>query len=423
MVSKFRPLPALLKLNTRRVSSKEVFEKESKYAAHNYKPLPVALCKGKGIYVWDVEGKKYMDFLSGCSANNYGHCHPKIVSTIQRQVGILHHTSRAFYNDVLGEYCEKITKLFGYDKVLPMNTGVEANDTACKLARKWGYTKKRIPVNQAKIIFCKENFFGRSLAAISASTDPLSFEGFGPYMPGFHFVPYNDLPELEKAFKDPTVCAFMMEPIQGDAGVIVPQDGYLQGVRKLCDKYNVLWIADEIQTGLGRTGKRVAVDYEEVKPDILVLGKALGGGVYPVSACLANDDVMLVIEPDTHGSTFGGNPLGSKVAITSLQVLEEERLAYNATIMGAMFREALRNSCDQKILHVVRGKGLLNATVINKNYGNAWDACLKLKANGVIAKQTREQTIRFSPPLVITKIQMSEAIDIICKTINGLRRQ
>ncbi|XP_017780521.1 PREDICTED: ornithine aminotransferase, mitochondrial-like [Nicrophorus vespilloides] len=424
MLSKFRGLARLeAQVTARRsVSSQEVFDKESKYAAHNYHPLPVALCKGEGVHVWDVEGKKYMDFLSGYSANNFGHCHPKIVSTIQKQAGILHHTSRAFYSDVLGEYSEKITKMFGYDKVLPMNTGVEADDTACKLARKWGYQKKKIPKNQAKTIFCSENFWGRSLAAISASTDPLSFEGYGPFMPGFSCVPYNDLTALEKALQDPTVCAFMVEPIQGEAGIIVPHEGYLKGVRALCDKYNVLWIADEIQTGLGRTGKRIAVDHENVKPDILVLGKALGGGVYPVSACLANDDVMLVMEPGTHGSTFGGNPLGSKVAISALEVLEEEKLAENATKMGEIFRSGVQGAADKRVVIDVRGRGLMNATVINRNYADAWDVCLKLKENGVIAKHTHEDIIRFAPPLTINETQMNQAVDIITKTINSFSK-
>lgn len=404
------------------VSSKDVMDKEHKYVAHNYHPLPVALCKGEGIYTWDVEGKKYMDFLSGYSANNFGHCHKKIVSALCQQSGILHHTSRAFFSDVLGEYAEKITKTFGYDKVLPMNTGVEADDTACKLARKWGYMKKKIAKNEAKIIFCSENFWGRSLAAISASTDPLSFEGYGPFMPGFSCVPYNDLKALDKAFKDQDVCAFMVEPIQGEAGIVIPHEGYLKGVRELCDKHNVLWIADEVQTGFGRTGKRLAVDHENVKPDILVLGKALGGGVYPVSACLANDEVMLVMEPGTHGSTFGGNPLGSKVALAALEVLEEEKLSENSHQMGILFREGLKDIINDKVAIEIRGRGLLNAVVINRNYADAWDVCLKLKENGLIAKHTHEDIIRFAPPLVINEKQMVEAVDIIRKTINSFAK-
>ncbi|XP_018578388.1 ornithine aminotransferase, mitochondrial [Anoplophora glabripennis] len=405
---------------TRLISTQKVIERESKYAAHNYHPLPVALCKGEGAFVWDVEGKRYFDYLSGYSANNFGHCHPKIVEALQKQSAVLHHTSRAFYSDVFGEYAEIITKLFGYDKLLPMNTGVEADDTSCKLARKWGYRKKNIPKNQAKIIFASENFWGRSLAAISASTDPLSFEDYGPFMPGFSCIPYNDLTALEKALQDPLVCAYMVEPIQGEAGIRVPSEGYLKGIRQLCDKYNVLWIADEIQTGLGRTGKRLAVDYEGVKPDILVLGKALGGGVYPVSACLANDDIMLVIEPGTHGSTFGGNPLGSKVAIAALEVLEEENVAENAYKLGEIFRVELRKKLNKQIVIEVRGRGLLNAIVINRNFADAWDVCLRLKAKGLIAKHTHEDIIRFAPPLIITEDQLRESVDIIVRTINSI---
>ncbi|XP_056643953.1 ornithine aminotransferase, mitochondrial [Diorhabda sublineata] len=411
-----------MKLSKRAISSKEVIQKEEKYAAHNYHPLPVALSKGQGVFVWDVEGKRYFDYLSGYSANNFGHCHPKIVKALQDQSAILHHTSRAFFSDQLGEYAEVVTKLFGYDKVLPMNTGVEADDTSCKLARKWGYRKKNIPKDQAKIIFAEENFWGRSLAAVSASTDPTSYEGYGPFMPGFKIIPYDDLHALEEVLKDPNVCAYMVEPIQGEAGIRVPSPGYLKGVRELCTKYNVLWIADEIQTGLGRTGKRLAVDYEGVKPDILVLGKALGGGVYPVSACLADDDVMLVIEPGTHGSTFGGNPLGSRVGIASLGVLEEENIAENAFKMGEIFRKELQSKLNKDIVSEVRGKGLLNAVVINKNVADAWDVCLKMKENGLIAKHTHEDIIRFAPPLIINKDQLEESMNIIINTINGLQK-
>lgn len=411
-----------LKLSKRTVSTKQVIEREEKYAAHNYHPLPVALSRGQGVFVWDVEGKRYFDYLSGYSANNFGHCHPRIVKSLQNQSTVLHHTSRAFFSDVLGEFAEVVTKLFGYDKILPMNTGVEADDTACKIARKWGYRKKNIPKDQAKIIFAEENFWGRSLAAVSASTDPTSFEDYGPFMPGFHIIPYDDLRALEEQFKDPNVCAYMVEPIQGEAGIRVPSPGYLKGVRELCTKYNVLFIADEIQTGLGRTGKRLAVDYENVKPDILVLGKALGGGVYPVSAALANDDVMLVIEPGTHGSTFGGNPLGSKVAIEALNVLEEENIAENAFKMGEIFREELQKKLNKDIVSDVRGKGLLNAIVINRNIVDAWDVCLKMKENGLLAKHTHEDIIRFAPPLVINKTQLEESIDIIVKTVNSLSK-
>ncbi|XP_072386885.1 ornithine aminotransferase, mitochondrial [Diabrotica undecimpunctata] len=411
-----------INLSKKAFSTETVIHKEEKYAAHNYHPLPVALAKGQGVFVWDVEGKRYFDYLSGYSANNFGHCHPKIVKALQDQSAVLHHTSRAFFSDQLGEYAEVVTKLFGYDKVLPMNTGVEADDTACKLARKWGYKKKGIPKDQAKIIFAEDNFWGRSLAAVSASTDPTSYEGYGPFMPGFKIIPYDDLKALEEQLKDPNVCAYMVEPIQGEAGIRVPSPGYLKGVRDLCTKYNVLWIADEIQTGLGRTGKRLAVDYENVKPDILVLGKALGGGVYPVSACLANDDVMLVIEPGTHGSTFGGNPLGSRVAIVSLGVLEDEKIAENAFNMGEIFRQQLQSKLNKDIATEVRGKGLLNAVVINRGVADAWDVCLKMKQNGVIAKHTHEDIIRFAPPLVINKEQLEESINIIVNTINGLQK-
>ncbi|GJQ86228.1 Oat [Trypoxylus dichotomus] len=399
------------------LSTKQAMEREYNYTAHNYKPLPVVLCKGQGIYVWDIEGKKYMDFLSGYSANNFGHCHPKIIETLQKQVTTLHHVSRAFYSDILGEYAEKVTKLFDYDKIVPMNTGVEADDTACKLSRKWGYRRKKIPKNQAKIVFCSENFWGRSLAAVSASTDPDAFEDYGPFMPGFTCIHYNDLIALEKALQDPNVCAFMVEPIQGEAGVVVPDAGYLKGVRSLCTKYNVLWIADEVQTGMGRTGKRLAVDHEDVKPDILVLGKALGGGVYPVSVCLANDNIMTVLEPGTHGSTFGGNPLGSKVAITALQVMEEEKLAENSEKMGQIFRDELKTLKDDRVVTDVRGKGLLNAITINRGVAEGWDVCLKLKENGLLAKPTHRDIIRFSPPLIITEEQIKQSIDIIKRSI------
>lgn len=424
MFSKYRSAIQITKQaqkeSVRLISSKEVIKREEAYAAHNYHPLPAALCKGRGVHVWDVEGKQYFDFLSGYSANNFGHCHPKIVDALATQSKILHHTSRAFFNDVLGEYAEKVTKLFGYDKVLPMNTGVEADDTACKLARKWGYRKKGIPNNQAKLIFCSDNFWGRSLAAVSASTDPSSFEGYGPFMPGFSCVPFNDLKALETALSDPLVCGFMVEPIQGEAGIKVPDPGYLKGVRELCTKYNVLWIADEIQTGLGRAGKRICVDYENVLPDILVLGKALGGGVYPVSAALANDPVMLVIEPGTHGSTFGGNPLGSRVAIAALDVLENEKIAENSYKMGELFRKELESRINKKIVTLIRGKGLMNAIIINSNYVDAWDVCMKLKDNGLLAKQTHDDIIRFAPPLVITEQELNQSLDVIITTINSI---
>lgn len=348
------------------LTSQAVFERESKYGAHNYHPLPVALSKAKGVYVYDVEGKEYIDFLSAYSAVNQGHCHPKIVDALCQQAQVLALTSRAFYSDVLGEYEEYVTKLFGYDKVLPMNTGVEGGETACKLARRWGYEVKKIPQNQAKIIFAEGNFWGRTLSAVSASSDPTCYEKFGPFMPGFELVPYNNLIALEEKLRDSNVCAFMVEPIQGEAGVVVPDDGYLQEVRRLCTKYNCLFIADEVQTGLSRTGRLLACDYENVRPDILVLGKALSGGMYPVSAVLANDSVMLTIRPGEHGSTYGGNPLGSKVAIAALQVLLDEKLAENADRLGLILREEL-NKLPKDVVTCVRGKGLLNAIVIDKS--------------------------------------------------------
>ncbi|XP_017072270.1 ornithine aminotransferase, mitochondrial [Drosophila eugracilis] len=395
--------------------SEAVFARENKYGAHNYHPLPVALSKGEGVFVWDVEGKRYFDYLSAYSAVNQGHCHPKIVKALTEQASKLALTSRAFYSDVLGEYEEYVTKLFGFDKVLPMNTGVEGGETACKLARKWGYLEKKIPTNQAKIIFARNNFWGRTLSAVSASNDPSSYEGFGPFMPGFELIEYDNLTALEESLKDPNVCAFMVEPIQGEAGVVVPSDGYLKKVRELCTKYNVLWIADEVQTGLARTGKLLAVNYEQVQPDILILGKALSGGLYPVSAVLCNDQVMLCIKPGEHGSTYGGNPLGCRVAMAALEVLQEEKLAENAFKMGELLRGEL-SKLPRDVVSVVRGKGLLNAIVINQKY-DAWQVCLKLKENGLLAKPTHGDIIRFAPPLVINETQMRESIDIIKKTI------
>ncbi|KAH8258673.1 hypothetical protein KR038_003676 [Drosophila bunnanda] len=395
--------------------SEAVFARENKYGAHNYHPLPVALTKGEGVFVWDVEGKRYFDYLSAYSAVNQGHCHPKIVKALTEQASKLALTSRAFYSDVLGEYEEYVTKLFGFDKVLPMNTGVEGGETACKLARKWGYLQKGIPKNQAKIIFARNNFWGRTLSAVSASNDPSSYEGFGPFMPGFELIDYDNVTALEGALKDPNVCAFMVEPIQGEAGVVVPSDGYLKKVRELCSKHNVLWIADEVQTGLARTGKMLAVNYEQVQPDVLILGKALSGGMYPVSAVLCNDQVMLCIKPGEHGSTYGGNPLGCRVAMAALEVLQKENLSENAFKMGALLRKEL-SELPKDVVSVVRGKGLLNAIVINQKY-DAWQVCLKLKENGLLAKPTHGDIIRFAPPLVITESQMRESIDIIKKTI------
>ena len=388
-------------------------ELEEKYGAHNYHPLPVVLKKGKGVYLWDVEGQKYYDFLSAYSAVNQGHCHPKIIEALKEQAELLTLTSRAFYNNILGEYEQYITQLFGYDKVLPMNTGVEGGETAVKLARRWGYDKKGIPTNQAKIIFAEGNFWGRTLGAISSSTDPSSTNGFGPFMPGYVLVPYNNLAVLEAALQDETVAAFMVEPIQGEAGVVVPHDGYLKGAAELCKKYNVLFIADEIQTGLARTGKMLACDYEAVKPDILILGKALSGGVMPVSAVLANDDIMLNIKPGEHGSTYGGNPLACKVAMASLKVLVEEELAENAFELGNILRSELSN-INNSFITEVRGKGLLNAIVIDaENEDTAWNLCLKFKENGLLAKPTHGNKIRFAPPLVINELQLEECIDII----------
>lgn len=403
------------KVVPKELTSQAVFDREYKYGAHNYHPLPVALCRGKGVYVWDIEGKQYFDFLSAYSAVNQGHCHPKIINALKEQVEILTLTSRAFYSDMLGEYEEYVTKFFGYDKVLPMNTGVEGGETACKLARKWGYKVKNIPRNRAKIIFAEGNFWGRTLSACSSSSDPTCFEGFGPFMPGFSLIPYNDLNALEEELKDPNVAAFMVEPIQGEAGVNVPDDGYLKGIRQLCTKYNVLWIADEVQTGLSRTGEMLCCDHENVKPDILILGKALSGGTYPVSAVLANDDVMLCIGPGEHGSTYGGNPLACKVAMVSLQILVDEQLSENADRLGKMLRKEL-SELPKEVVPIVRGKGLLNAIVISKEW-DAWDICLKLRDNGLLAKPTHGDIIRFAPPLVINDKQLKECIDIIKHTI------
>ena len=398
-------------------SPEEYIALEDKYGAHNYHPLPVVLAKGEGVFVWDVEGKKYYDFLSSYSAVNQGHCHPKIVAALKLQADTLTLTSRAFHNNVLGQYEEFVTKLFGYDKVLPMNTGVEGGETANKLARKWGYMKKGIEKNKARIIFAKGNFWGRTLAAISSSDDPSSYEGFGPFMPGYDLIPYNDLDALEKELKDFNVCAFMVEPIQGEAGVVVPDEGYLAGVRKLCNKYNVLFIADEVQTGIARTGKMLACDYEDARPDLLILGKAISGGVFPVSAVLADDEIMLCIQPGEHGSTFGGNPLACKVAQAALEVVIDENLAENAYRLGKIFRRELR-AFDNDMITLVRGRGLLNAIVIKPKDGKeAWDVCLKLRDNGLLAKPTHGDIIRFAPPLVITEGQLMDCIAIIKKTI------
>ena len=396
-------------------------DKESKFGAHNYHPLPVVLRKGEGVFVWDVNDKKYYDFLSAYSAVNQGHCHPKIIKALNDQANTLTLTSRAFHNNILGSYEQYITNLFGYDKVLPMNTGVEGGETANKLARKWGYLKKGIEEDKARIIFANGNFWGRTLAAISSSDDPSSYKGFGPYMPGYSLIPYNNLDALENELKDKNVAAFMVEPIQGEAGVVVPDDGYLAGVRKLCTKYNVLYIADEVQTGIARTGKMLASDYEDARPDILILGKALSGGVLPISAVLADDDIMLCIKPGEHGSTFGGNPLACKVAQSALEVVIEEDLAKNAAELGEVFRSELsKRLSDNKLVKLIRGKGLLNAIVINdtEDSSTAWDICLALRDNGLLAKPTHGNIIRFAPPLVISKNQLLLCVDIIVNTIN-----
>ena len=395
---------------------------ENEYGAHNYHPLPVVLDKGEGVYVWDPEGNRYYDFLSSYSAVNQGHCHPRIISSLIEQSKRLTLTSRAFFNSSLGPYEKFICDLFGYEKVLPMNTGVEGGETANKLARKWGYLKKGIPENKARIIFAKGNFWGRTLAAISSSDDPVSYKGFGPYMPGYDLIPYNDLDALENELKDKNVAAFMVEPIQGEAGVVVPDDGYLSGVRELCNKYNVLFIADEVQTGIARTGKMLATDYENAKPDILILGKALSGGVFPVTAVLASNEIMLCIQPGEHGSTFGGNPLACAVAKSALEVVVDENLAENAYILGNHFRLKMNEFIEKsKLIKLVRGKGLLNAIVINdtEDSSTAWDLCINMKNNGLLAKPTHGNIIRFAPPLTITKDELNKCIDIIVKTIEN----
>jgi ornithine--oxo-acid transaminase len=396
-----------------KMTSQDYINREDKFGAHNYHPLPVVLERAEGVHVWDVDGKQYYDFLSAYSAVNQGHCHPKIVNAMIEQAKTLTLTSRAFYNSVLGEYEEYVTKYFGFDKVLPMNTGAEADETAIKLARKWGYMKKGIPENQAKIICCNENFHGRTITIVSMSTDPDAYNGFGPFTPGFVKIPYNDLSTLEKELKDPNVAAFLVEPIQGEAGVYVPEDGYLKAASDLCKKYNVLFIADEVQTGIARTGKMLAVDHENVKPDILILGKAISGGVFPVSAVLANDDIMLCIKPGEHGSTFGGNPIACKVAMAALDVIKDEKLEENAERLGKIFRDEF-NSIDSDMIELVRGKGLLNAVVIrNKEGKTAWDVCVAMKENGVLAKPTHGNIIRFAPPLVITEEQLRDAMNKI----------
>ena len=400
-------------------TAQQFINQEAQYGAHNYHPLPVVLSKGSGAFVWDVDGKRYFDFLSAYSAVNQGHCHPKIVEALIDQAQKLCLTSRAFYNDCLGPYEEFVTKFFGYDKMLPMNSGAEAVETALKLARRWGYEHKRIPENQAIIIGCEGNFHGRTISIVSLSTDPDSYGGFGPFTPGLIKIPYNDPAALAQALElyGNHVAAFIVEPIQGEAGVFVPDAGYLKSCAELCKKYNVLFVADEVQTGIARTGKLLACDHENVRPDILILGKALSGGALPVSAVLADDEIMLTIKPGEHGSTFGGNPVACKVAIAALEVVKDENLAEKAEYLGKIFRKEMQN-LSSDMIELVRGKGLLNAIVIRpKNGKEAWDVCVKMKELGVLAKPTHQHIIRFAPPLVITEEQLREAIEIIKSAI------
>jgi ornithine--oxo-acid transaminase len=400
--------------------TEQYIEREEKYNAHNYHPLPVVLERGEGVYVWDVEGKRYYDFLSGYSAINQGHCHPKIVQSFITQAQKLTLTSRAFHSNILGEFAEFITSFFGYEKVLPMNAGVEAVETAIKLARRWGYDVKGIPSNQAKIIVCDGNFHGRTVNVISFSTDPDSHNGFGPFTPGYISIPYGDSTALENALQDSNVCGFLVEPIQGEAGVVVPEEGYLKRCFDLCKEANVLFMADEIQTGLARTGCMLACDHEDVHPDVLILGKALSGGMMPVSAVLCDDEIMLTIKPGEHGSTYGGNPLACKVSMTALQVLKDENMTENAALLGEYFRQSLR-ALNNKHIGLVRGKGLLNAIVINHpDKEAAWALCLKLRDNGLLAKPTHGDKIRFAPPLVITKEQIDDCVAIIAKSLDVL---
>ncbi len=402
------------------LTSKDLIHLEYEYGAHNYHPLPVVLEKGEGVYLWDVEGKKYFDFLSAYSAVNQGHCHPKIISALIDQSKKLTLTSRAFHNNVLGQYEKFITDFFDYDKVLPMNTGVEGGETAIKLARKWGYEVKKIPTDSAKIIFVEGNFWGRTLGAISSSTDPSSTNGFGPFMPGYEIIPYNNLDSLKEALKDPNVAAFMVEPIQGEAGVVVPDENYLRNAYEMCKDSNVLFIADEVQTGIGRTGKMICCEHHGFKPDILILGKALSGGVFPVSAILASDEVMLTIKPGEHGSTFGGNPVACEVAMAALKVIRDEKLSENAHNMGVIFRDKIQTYINNSnIVEKIRGKGLLNAIVIkdDENSDIAWNICLKMAEKGLLAKPTHGNIIRFAPPLIINEDQLNNCIEIIISSL------
>ncbi|MCB0804045.1 MAG: ornithine--oxo-acid transaminase [Flavobacteriales bacterium] len=408
-----------------KTATEEIIALEEKYGAHNYHPLPVVLSKGEGVYVWDVEGKKYFDFLSAYSAVNQGHCHPKIIGAMVEQAKTLTLTSRAFYNDVLGEYEKYVCEFFGFDKVLPMNTGAEAVETAIKLCRKWAYEKKGIAEDQAKIIVCDGNFHGRTTTIVSFSNDQVARKNFGPFTSGFINIPYNDIDALEEALKQDNIAGMLVEPIQGEAGVYVPDEGYLKAADKLCKANGVLFIADEVQTGVARTGRLLAVDHENVKPDILILGKALSGGAYPVSAVLANDEVMMVIKPGQHGSTFGGNPIAAKVAIAALEVVKEEKLAEKSEYLGQLFRSEMQKLVDSNdLISKVRGKGLLNAVVINdtEDSSTAWDICLKLRDNGLLAKPTHGNIIRFAPPLVMTEKELMECVAIIKKTIEEFKK-
>lgn len=401
------------------MTQQEYIERESRYGAHNYHPLPVVLQRGKGIFVWDTDGKKYFDFLSAYSSVNQGHCHHKIVGAVCEQAGKLALTSRAFHNDVLGQWEEYVTRFFGYDKVLPMNTGAEADETALKLCRKWAYLKKGIKDGMAKIIVCDGNFHGRTITIVSMSADPEAYRDYGPYTPGFVKIPYNDIPALERALEDPDVAGFLVEPIQGEAGVYVPDEGYLRRACDLCHAHNVLFMADEVQTGIGRTGRMLACDHEGVRPDILILGKALGGGVVPISAVLADDEIMLTIKPGEHGSTFGGNPVACRASMAALEVVREERLTENAEAMGRIFRDRMR-SIGSDMIAEVRGKGLLNAVVIRpKNGREAWDVCLRMRDNGLLAKPTHDHIIRFAPPLIISEEELLDACGIIERSIRS----
>ncbi len=407
-----------------KIDSQTAMDLENQYGAHNYAPIKVVVSEAKGVFVWDPEGKRYYDFLSAYSAVNQGHCHPRIINALIEQAKKVTLTSRAFYNNKLGEYEKYITEYFGYEKVLPMNTGVEGGETAIKLARRWGYDVKGIPKNEAKIIFVEGNFHGRTLAAVSGSTDPSSYEGFGPYVPGFLKIPYNDLKALEESLKaDPYIAGFMFEPIQGEAGVVVPDDGYLKGVRDLCTQYNVLMMADEVQTGLCRTGRMLACDWENVKPDILILGKALSGGTIPVSAVLSSDEIILTIQPGEHGSTYGGNPLACAVAMEALQVLKDENMSENANRLGEILKAELKK-IESPMIELIRGKGLFIAMVINEKHGyTAYDICYEFMSRGLLAKPTHGNIVRFAPPLVITEEQIRECVDIIKDTFKSLPKK